>query len=457
MSAAMRDIYFRRGGLYAGVLIVSLLCLLPGIKSIMASCSSVGSNQITNFIEDTSTVIKNPGIGYQVVGTGDPNLSNLPSSVYYNRYDWSAIEQTVGSYTWTPIDNDLANATSGGQALTLRIMGFEDGNTGVQAYKTAGYPGNNFTFNSTSGVYFPSIANSSVKTAMTNIVNALKTRYGSTAIAIDAGFIGAYGEYNFFGTSPAQTYPATADTEAFLGNFTSWSIPVIVGGDLYLYDPAAFSWAMSHNFGWRVDCWGDLSSGGDQQPGARYDQTVAAYPNQWQTAPIYLEVCSDMSQWVSAGYSWQYSLDWAVNNHASGYNNKGNAIPGAMTSAVKSMTSKLGYRIFLSQAVLPSLAQTGAALNFSINWVNRGNAPLYWDRHILIKIGSQVYDSGVSLKGFQPGNRTDTFVINQALPSGTYQIQIGLAPPPSTTPDIKLAVSSAGAGPWYSLGTLQLQ
>ena len=78
---------------------------------------------------------------------------------------------------------------------------------------------------------------------------------------------------------------------------------------------------------------------------------------------------------------------------------------------------------------------------------------MYFERHLLVKIGSLVTDTGISMKGFLPGTRTDTPTISvKGLAPGTYPVQIGLAAPGSFAPDITLAI--AGAGPWYALGNL---
>jgi len=44
-----------------------------------------------------------------------------------------------------------------------------------------------------------------------------------------------------------------------------------------------------------------------------------------------------------ANYPWQQALQWAIDNHASQFNNKNDAVPAVMYSAVQHMTTKLGY------------------------------------------------------------------------------------------------------------------
>jgi hypothetical protein len=78
---------------------------------------------------------------------------------------------------------------------------------------------------------------------------------------------------------------------------------------------------------------------------------------------------------------------------------------------------------------------------------------MYFERHLLVKIGSLVTDTGISMKGFLPGTRTDTPTVSvKGLAPGTYPVEIGLAAPGSLAPDITLAIT--GTGPWYTLGNL---
>jgi Domain of unknown function (DUF4832) len=120
------------------------------------------------------------------------------------------------------------------------------------------------------------------------------------------------------------------------------------------------------------------------------------------------------------------------------------------------MLTKIGYRFILSQATIPYSAPRGSSISVTLNWKNVGNAPMYFDRHVLVKIGNQVTDSGISMKGFLPGARTNVAnVSTSGLSPGTYPVAVGLAPPGSSDPEINLAIKAAG--PWYGLGKILIQ
>jgi len=294
-----------------------------------------------------------------------------------------------------------------------------------------------------------------VQQDLANLISALEQRYANNPAidSIDIGFVGDWGEFHFWNTSPQVPYPYTASINSFVDNYTGATVPVIVGGDLFSHDANAFNHAMGNKFGWRVDCWGDYSGGGEMY--TEYPYIVADAPSAWQYAPIYVETCGTMAEWFARGYPWQQALQWAIDNHISAFDNQSDTIPPVMYSAVRDMLTKIGYRFVLTQAQLPTSITAGASFNIALNWTNKGNAPMYFDRHLLVKVGSQISDTGISMKSFLPGMRTDVAAVGtKGLVAGTYPVQIGLAAPGSHLPDIRLAIH--GTGPWYTLGNITL-
>ena len=165
-----------------------------------------------------------------------------------------------------------------------------------------------------------------------------------------------------------------------------------------------------------------------------------------------MEPYMTMADWTNQ--PWQKTLQWAIDNHVSEFDNKNTTIPSWIMPSVQDMLTKIGYRYVLNEARYPDEVAAGGNLNLTLDWTNKGNAPIYADRHLLVKIGSKVIDTGKSFEGFLPGTRTDTLTLDTTgLPVGVYPIQIGLAPP-GGSPDITLAIQ--GTGPWYSLGTVSV-
>jgi hypothetical protein len=400
-------------------------------------------------------IIKNPGIGYQTFYRSAASDTQLPSSTMYIRVNWSEVESAPGVFNFSVIDHAMSSAKSAGQRLAFRIMGYEDGNFGPVGLKNSGFPGFTFSFDGVSGVWFPDLTQDVVQQDLTTLVSALGQKYGNNPAidSVDIGFVGDWGEFHFSDTSPKPPYPSTSAlkslTDDFLANF---KVPVVIAGDLRADDNNAFNYAIQRKVGWRVDCWGDYAADWNHMQNM-YPAILAEAPNAWQNAPVILEPCGVMSDWVLSNYPWQQALQWAIDNHASLFSNKGTPIPSVMLSQVKDMLTKIGYRFVLTQAQLPTSVASDSFCSLNLNWSNVGNAPMYFERHLLVKIGSLVTDTGISMKGFLPGTRTDTPTIDvKGLAPGAYPVQIGLAAPGSLAPDITLAIT--GEGPWYTLGNL---
>jgi hypothetical protein len=402
-------------------------------------------------------IIKNPGIGYQTFYESATSDTQLPSSTMYIRVNWSQVEPAPGVFDFSVIDRALSSARSAGQRLAFRIMGYEAGDFGPAGLKNGGFPGFTFSFDGVPGFWFPDFTQKVVQQDLAALVLALGRKYGSNPAidSVDIGFVGDWGEFHFWHTSPPLPYPSTTALNSLTDDFrAAFKVPLVIGGDLQAHDDSAFNYAIHRKVGWRVDCWGNYGSGWNHMRDA-YPAILAEAPNAWQNAPVILEPCGVMSNWVASNYPWQQALQWAIANHASLFSNKSSPIPSAMLPHVQDMLTKIGYRFVLTQAQMPTSIAPGSSFSLSLRWSNVGNAPMYFERHLLIKIGSLITDTGITMKGFLPGNRTDTPIVSAgSLASGTYPVEIGLAAPGTRVPDITLAI--AGAGPWYTLGSLSI-
>jgi hypothetical protein len=397
-------------------------------------------------------IIKNPGVGYETFYRSAAADRQLPSSTMYIRLNWSAIESAPGAFNFGPIDKALAQAQANGQRLAFRIMAYAEGNGGPVGLRRAGFPGFAFVFSGTD-TWVPNLDDSGVQQDLQELIAALGRRYGDNPAidSVDLGLIGDWGEQHFWNTNPKPPYPSTATlrwlSDQFKANFR---VPLVVNDGIWESDPDAFGYAIRSKIGWRVDCWG-----GQREMTFKYPRIVEDVPNAWQNAPVILEPCGVMADWVAHRFQWRESLQWAIDKHVSEISNKSSPIPAEMLAEVRNMLIRLGYRFALKQATFPVVMQAGTALPLQLVWENQGNAPMYFERHVLVGIGPGVVDTGVSMRGFSPGMRTDVAMIDTGnLRPGKYEIKVGLGPPESRAPDIALAIE--GQGPWYPLGSVTL-
>jgi hypothetical protein len=401
---------------------------------------------------ERSGIIKNPGIGYQTFYRSAAIDRQLPSSTMYVRFNWSTVESAPGRFDFSRIDSALSLARAAGQRLAFRIMAYDNDNAGPLGLKNAGYPGFAFAFDGIN-VWVPNLDDDGVQQGLLKLVEALGRRYGdSPAIdSVDLGLIGDWGEQHFWNTNPAPPYP-TLRTLRWLSDIfkAHFKVPVLVNDGMWENNPEAFQYALRTGLGWRADCWG-----GPHEMSSKYPRILADAPSAWRTAPVIMEPCGVMSQWPSQGYPWQKTFQWAIDSHVSEISNKSAPIPAAMIADARAMLAKLGYRIVLRQATFPRVAKIGSGLRLRLDWENKGNAPMYFHRNVLVKLGTQATDTGISMRGFVPGTRTDVISVDTAqLAAGIYPLEIALGSLASENPDIALAIE--GDGPWYPLGKVTL-
>ncbi len=426
--------------------------------------------------KEISGIIKNPGIGYQTFHTSAATDKQLPSAVEYKRFNWGQIEPSPGVFDFSAIDTELLEAKKAGQKLAFRIMPFGQSWVGTEdpyykgplGLKNAGFPGFDFSFFGAPGYWIPNLDSPIVQADLAKLIAAMGVRYGNNPDIdhIDVGFIGDWGEFHYSFTKPEVLYPKDTTLQWFFDTYkkAGFKVPLIVGGDLLTVaaKEGAWDYAMQKGFGWREDCWGDwgdMVPATGEIPAVRYDRMGIQYqialdrsPDAWKTAPVVMEPCGTMKSW---GPSWTKTLQWTIDNHISEFSNKSDVIPSSMIAPVQDMLTKIGYRFVFTQAQYPSQVSAGQNFNLTLNWTNKGNAPMYFDRNLVVKIGSKVIDTGKSFKGFLPGSRTDNVSINTTgITPGTYPLQIGLAEP-GKSPDITLAIE--GSGPWYQIGNITIK
>ena len=386
----------------------SLLLLLSEFFILLSfsfdGCAQAPTTLQTVWPVELHGVIKNPGMGYQTFHKTAEQDNQLPSSVMYCRYSWSAIQKGPVNYNFEPIDRDLAAAKKAGQRLAFRIMGFHN-ETGPIGLRDAGLPGFTFTFYGRP-IWYPDLDQPSVQREVEAFIGALGQRYGNNPDIdhVDVGFIGDWGEQHYLGCNPAPPYPSFTTFQWLLKQFQiNFNKPILENDGSIWWTKALsmFNIAIQSGAGWRIDGWG--------QNGYQYKIIVDDNPNAWQRAPVILEPAGVMADWLKNPPTWTWldALQWAVENHASQFSNKSATIPSLMIPAVSDALTKIGYRFVLTQAQFPTFITEGSNFNLALKWINKGNSPMYFDRFIIIKMGTKIINSEISMRGFLPGNRTD--------------------------------------------------
>lgn len=428
-------------------------------------------------------LISNPGIGictYQRFN-GDPvetepvwnddgplsfsktpqNLSNgnFPAStVAYFRWYWARIEPEEGVYRWELIDKALDEASKRAQMLHFRIMPHDHTNLIPSWYKGLCISGN------TNGaeLKIPDYSDPYFQDRTERLVSSLGARYDGhqNLYAVDIGTLGHWGEWHcsrlpgeHMMDSPGRIWAVDVYLKAF--RKTPLLMPVAKAD--------AMSYAISKGAGWRADSWGDLQDAFCNMK-SRYPWALAeaSATDSWKHAPVSLECAGTLPVWKRKNLDLSYILEEAQRWHASTLNLKSTAIPEEWRTDFDNLLKKSGYRFELRQLDRPATLRGSYNNTIKFWWVNSGNAPVYRDVHVLIRLQNEkkafyLEDTESNLRTWLPGD-DQCYEFHPVLPhgirTGDYDLSVALAVPGETKPFIRPANQNVGADGWLNISKI---
>ncbi|MDH7569168.1 MAG: DUF4832 domain-containing protein, partial [Armatimonadota bacterium] len=135
---------------------------------------------------------------------------------------------------------------------------------------------------------------------------------------------------------------------------------------------------------------------------------------------------------------------------------------------VEKLANRMGYWLFVNEAVVPRVLAPGQSFYISVQWENRGVAPMYrsWAVALALKeaSGRVVWSAGntaYDTRRWMPGETTQTFLsyrLPDALPPGRYHLCLGLTPPEDPSrPSVKLAMQGRDADGWHRLAPVEVR
>ena len=422
----------------------------------------------------------------------------------YFRWNWKEIEPVRGEIDFHMIDTAIQSANLMNETFSFRIMTISVGGHGVPDWLLqAPY---NVPGQILDGTFWPDYRDTTYQAEHQRLISALGARYdGHPAIDhIDIGTVGCWGEWNtaclegvsnvFEVFNPQNN----ADRELILSSYQTIidhhqsAFPNTSQVMLELSDnplPGERDWsletflhAIENGSGWRVDCWGDWGFFGgnwnhmeDLYPQLIANATAAypEFPNVYQHAPIQLEICGTMPDWLAFGWTADApngevyrTFQWALEQHASVLNAKFTPIPIEYVSAIEDLLKKNGYRFSIDRLSHNDTVASGGDLLVSSTWSNLGVAPIYIPRTLTYRIVGTGYEaqfeSAADVRTWLPGTWAvqDTLAIPSDTPSGTYALEVALLDragiEPTTLPLPPLAIAITGRTPdgWYPLTQL---
>lgn len=472
-----------------------LLMMLPlsacQAESKNASSSSTASvsrdeQKITVHPAALSGPITNPGIGVETFHNNwevPLPLELYPESgVDYFRFYWTDLEPEEGEYAFGMVDRLLAQnrAALPSQMVALRFMtadGPESGSKIPDWLIKKGIRGN---WTSDGKTFVPDLDDSLYLHYVEKLLNAFGQRYdGNTNLShIDIGMVGSWGEWhnsNFTELEPLHQRYSDNDLNKLIdmhfAAFPNTPKVMLISGENSL------AYAVEKGAGWRADCWGDWHNFSDTWSHmvddypyrlAMAQQTYAKFNQAWQTAPISLETCGNMSEWWSK-YNYtreqvKASLDWAIAQHASTLNLKSHVVPTQYRDLLDDALAQIGYRLRVDTLVHPAELTSGATMTVQALLVNEGNAPPYQHHYLAYRLVNEDEEtaffnvSTADVMRWLPGEHatSSSFTLPETIPTGHYYLELALVDRHAEA-EVNLANEGLQASGWYRLSDVTIR
>lgn len=471
--------------------------LVTFIFSVM-SCHVTGQQIIRVTPKEINDVLTNPGIGFMTFQrfNGD-SLNNgltwtegLPikyqkfnghlenkdypmTSIAYFRVYWKYLEPEMGKFNWAMIDSALITAHNRHQTLMLRVPPYGDGSN-----SSNDVPGWYRDLVGNRNEWIPADQGFSFEKGEGWRVDPEDPRYAQyfgrmiTELgkhydghpdleSVDLAIVGHWGEGKGAGILSEKTRETLVN--AYTDHFRK--TPLI----MLLTDEKTNKYGLSQaNVGWRIDCLGDM--GGFTKDWSHmqdyYPEGIINYGVQdaWKKAPVSLEICWVMDKWKGEGWDVDYIFNEALKWHISSFNAKSSAVPKEWWPAVNEWLNKMGYRFVLRNFSYPASVARNEKLAFKSWWVNKGVAPIYKKNFLLAirlqgKNKSEVLLTDASIVSWLPGDNIydDAVFIPLDLPTGIYQLQIGIVDRQTHQPKVNLAIEGRDTKGWYSIGKVEIK
>lgn len=137
-------------------------------------------------------------------------------------------------------------------------------------------------------------------------------------------------------------------------------------------------------------------------------------------------------------------------------------------SMIDSVMMQLGYRLSVSQVVLPEFLIPGHRFTMNHFWKNEGVGRFYGDVNLKVYLVSQVgdtvwegnelsFDISDSLKGIPDLEKSSPFLLPKEIPVGSYQLKLAIVEARAGSRPIKLAMNTRDSSGRYLLGAVAVK
>jgi hypothetical protein len=396
----------------------------------------------------------NPGRGFTTTGnTFNETMGNRLhplSGIHQARWYWDMLEPEEGKINFAMIDSLLDKVARNGEQLNFRVM-CQNFDMIIPSWAIK------------QGIKPPYYDNPVFLEKQGNLIKALAERYdGHPDLAfVDIGTVGQWGEWHSEENTKVKM-PSDENVkkiiDIYLRNFTKTPLAMLIGGGVGL------QYAVENGTGWRADCWGDMGEKWNHM-GVRYPRAfeTSNIGEGWKRGPIALETCWTIDKWFEEGWDIDYILSKALEWHTTSVNNGSYAVPKEWWPKIQEFEKKLGYRFALREFTYPSSVKNGELMKYTMKWENCGVAPIYKQYPLAFNLcavsdstKSWIIVANEDIKHWMPGitDINTELKMPDNIPSGKYEISVGLISPVTNKPVISLAIEGKGSEGWYKMGEI---
>jgi hypothetical protein len=279
---------------------------------------------------------------------------------------------------------------------------------------------------------------------------------------IDIGYVGLWGEWHTSDTKPKIAMPSAEVQRRIIDmHFDAFpKTPKL----MQLQGVPGLRYALQKGAGLRADCLADPSTFMMKL----YPLTLlaAGAVDSWKESPVVFEICWKLEDWSKKGWNSEAIFTTALERyHASLINTKSADIPADIRPAFDRMLERIGYRFTIKELRHQKTVLSTAPLNLTLIIENSGVAPCYGDFRVAIRLRPKdgsgpefMLPTEARLCKQGPGRFRLNAISTTAhtnIPSGKYDLGIGIVRGESSTPIVKLNNAGEKDG-WYWLSSLHI-
>ena len=443
--------------------------------------------------EPTDELLANPGIGWQTFNRSSAQDKNLPgwipSTIYYARWGWSAVEPRPGAIDTKLIDGALQQARAAGQKLAFRIMCCTPDKTRSYGPAWIRAVGGRVLVADRSGVEGIEVVDLDdpiVLERHLDLIRRLGERYDGNPDLdhVDLGSVGWYGEWHMSHSRVAKM-PTVENclkvVDAYLAAFKRTPLIMLLNAE------QCAAYAIRRGTGWRADSLGDLG-----RFSATWNHMKVAYPvwyrkaqaqDAWKTAPIAFEPPDEVADYIKRGWPLRYIFNYGLALHGSHYNGKSGRLPQEpqFQEELKRFLRRLGYRFVLNELRHAAQARAGTMMEISTQWQNVGSAPCYKPYRVAYCLSDgkgfqRVFAGSVTVNQWMPGSievfteeflqnpkelppgpvqqLSETITLPADLKPGDYTLALGIIGESGEVPVVRLGIQGRAKDGWYPLSRI---